>query len=204
MSHANTAFSFNTPRSMMNHDQLHLPMPRLSESPPPVQQQQSSSPFGSNMAASQPFDDAAPPLSSTSAINPLMIDNLAKDFQLEPVQCANLHAFVQVPLAFISSFSVHGNFLPQIGSADGTLSKSDLGTRLYSLAALYADIAERHRLQRDQGSMDLKGVFNDLKVRLEGQFEFTKDQMVCRHTSGAVEQTLSQISRAISAKLPMT
>jgi hypothetical protein len=50
---------------------------------------------------------------------------------------------------------------------------------MYTLAALYADIAERHRLAKDQGAMDAKGLFNDLKIRLEAQFELTKEQMVC-------------------------
>jgi hypothetical protein len=34
--------------------------------------------------------------SNTVNIDPLMIDNLAKDFNLEPMQRANLHAFVAV------------------------------------------------------------------------------------------------------------
>jgi len=67
----------------------------------------------------------------------------------------------------------------KIGSADGLMSKSDLLTRMYALAALYADIAERHRLAKDQGAVDAKDLFNDLKIRLEAQFELTKDQMVC-------------------------
>jgi hypothetical protein len=59
------------------------------------------------------------------------------------------------------------------------MSKSDLLTRVYALAALYTDIAERHQLAKDQGAVDTKGLFNDLKIRLEAQFELTKDQMVC-------------------------
>jgi hypothetical protein len=66
----------------------------------------------------------------------------------------------------------------KIGSGDGTLSKSDLLTRVYALAAMYAEAAERRRLAKDQDIVDLKGLFNDLKIRLEGQFELTKEQMV--------------------------
>jgi hypothetical protein len=66
----------------------------------------------------------------------------------------------------------------QIGSADGTLSKSDLLTRVYALAAMYSEVAERRRLAQDQGAVDLKGLYNDLKIRLETQFELTKEQMV--------------------------
>jgi hypothetical protein len=46
------------------------------------------------------------------------------------------------------------------------------------LAALYADAAIRHRAAQDWGTMDLKGLFNDLKIWLETQFELTKDQTV--------------------------
>ena len=60
---------------------------------------------------------------------------------------------------------------------------------MYLLGALYADIAERHQQQQDQGSMDLKGLFNDLKIRLEGQFELTKDQMVRVITSALITDT---------------
>jgi len=43
---------------------------------------------------------------------------------------------------------------------------------------MYAEAAERRRLAKDQDIMDLKGLFNDLKIRLEAQFELTKEQMV--------------------------
>lgn len=64
----------------------------------------------------------------------------------------------------------------QIGAMDGTLSKSDLGTRLYTLAAIYCYISERRRAARDQDFADLKGLFTDLKIRLETSFELTSDQ----------------------------
>jgi hypothetical protein len=73
------------------------------------------------------------------------------------------------------------NFAPaflQIGSADGTLSKSDLFTRVYALAAMFSEAAERRRLAQEQGAVDLKGLYNDLKIGLETQFELTKEQMV--------------------------
>jgi hypothetical protein len=68
--------------------------------------------------------------------------------------------------------------LTKIGSGDGTLSKSDLLTRIYLLATLYSDAAERRRAAQEQGITDLKGLFNDLKIRLEGRFELAKDQNV--------------------------
>jgi len=46
----------------------------------------------------QPFEPSAPSPSFTprAVIDPLLIDNLAKDFNLEPTQRANLHAFITV------------------------------------------------------------------------------------------------------------
>jgi hypothetical protein len=66
-----------------------------------------------------------------------------------------------------------------MGSLDGTLGQSDMLTWLYLLAALYSDAANRRRAAQEQGVADLKGLFNDLKIRLEGKFELTKEQMVC-------------------------
>jgi hypothetical protein len=66
-----------------------------------------------------------------------------------------------------------------MGSLDGALMQSDLLTRVYMLAALYSDAAERRRAAKEQGVADIKGLFNDLKIRLEGRFELTKEQMVC-------------------------
>ncbi|KAF7971980.1 hypothetical protein HWV62_19321 [Athelia sp. TMB] len=91
-------------------------------------------------------------------IEPVVIDKLARDFKLEAPFDANLHAFVK------------------LGEMDGTLSKSDLATRLYTLAAFYCEISERKCASRDQDITDLKGIFADLKIRLETTFELTKDQ----------------------------
>jgi hypothetical protein len=44
---------------------------------------------------------------------------------------------------------------------------------MYLLAAIYADGADRRRIAREQGSMDMKEFFTDLKIRLEGSFTLT-------------------------------
>jgi hypothetical protein len=66
----------------------------------------------------------------------------------------------------------------QIGTADGLMERSDLLTHMYLLAAIYADGADRRRIAREQGSMDMKEFFTDLKIRLEGSFTLTKEQTV--------------------------
>ena len=76
----------------MSLDQSPFATPRENQLPSPT-----FPPFGSNVAApSQNFRDTPLPLPSTPNIDPLAIDILAKDFNLEPVQRANLHAFIQV------------------------------------------------------------------------------------------------------------
>jgi len=70
---------------------------------------------------------------------------------------------------------------------------------MYILTALYAEAAERRRVAQDQGFMDLKGLFNDLKIRLESLFELTKDQMVCALVF-ALETDAEIVTRAIFAK----
>ena len=76
---------------------------------------------------------------------------------------------------------------------------------MYILTALYAEAAERRRAAQDQGFMDLKGLFNDLKIRLESQFELTKDQTVRALVIFVfVTDTDLVTIRAISAKLRTT
>lgn len=69
------------------------------------------------------------------------------------------------------------------------------------LAVHYKDVSERHRLSRDQGSMDLKGVFNDIMVRLGGSYEVTKDQQVCMIDLGRSGLMVS-CTRQTFAELP--
>lgn len=111
-------------------------------------------------------------------IDALMVDNLVKDFDLEPGQRANLHAFVQVCLASsINTSPLIGDTI-QIGLADGLLGKSDLLTRLYMLIALYSEAAQKRRTAQSQGFENIRELFEDLKTRLEGNFVLTKQQSV--------------------------
>jgi hypothetical protein len=66
----------------------------------------------------------------------------------------------------------------QIGTADGSLTRSDLLTRLYMLAAIYSDSADRRRLVREQGFTDFKAMLSDINIRLQGNFTLTKEQLV--------------------------
>jgi hypothetical protein len=80
-------FNFGSPTPPIHQDPLD---PLLSAGSQPQN-------FGyTNMATAQQFAASPSPLSSVPIIDPLAIDTLAKDFELEPVQRANLHAFVKV------------------------------------------------------------------------------------------------------------
>ncbi|KAJ6489504.1 hypothetical protein C8R47DRAFT_977840 [Mycena vitilis] len=95
---------------------------------------------------------------STSVINPIFVDTLARDMQLEDRQTQNLHEFVL------------------LGSTGAGLSQADLATRLYLLAAQFSDTAERRRIAASETPTDWKALWRDLKIRLDSSFTFTKDQ----------------------------
>lgn len=67
----------------------------------------------------------------------------------------------------------------KLGSLGEGLSQADLATRVYIVALLYGESAARRRVEKDQGINDLAGLFNDLKIRLDDSFSFTKEQRVC-------------------------
>ena len=91
MSHIGTTYHFPPLDTPMNGDQLHPVSLSDSESLP------STFPhFSSNTTPSQPIGRAPLSFSSAPIVDALLIDNLAKDFLLEPVQRANLHAFIKV------------------------------------------------------------------------------------------------------------
>lgn len=70
-----------------------LPMPTETPVRPSVQTPHTNSfhPNPPNLLFSSPMAMSPVPM-----VEPLLIDNLAHDFQLEAVQRANLHAFLQV------------------------------------------------------------------------------------------------------------
>jgi hypothetical protein len=49
---------------------------------------------------------------------------------------------------------------------------------LYQLAVTFGDIAERHRKERDVAALNLHELMTDIKIRLQKNFELTKEQSV--------------------------
>lgn len=68
-----------------------------------------------------------------------------------------------------------------MGSVYPPLSKADLLTRMYALAAFYSDAAERKREAAKNDTLDLKALLLDLKIRLEESFSLTAEQKVRHH-----------------------
>ncbi|KAI0355310.1 hypothetical protein OH77DRAFT_1511597 [Trametes cingulata] len=131
------------------------------ESPPasPAPRPASSSPdrrLAGNGVTGSSSTDVAP-----LVLRPGFVDALAKDFGLDRHYSVKLHAFVG------------------LGSSEPALSRPDLATRTYTLAAIFALINTCKRSQsasQDTGVDDLPGLFNDLKIRLEDTFNLTKEQ----------------------------
>ncbi|KAI0631174.1 hypothetical protein C8Q77DRAFT_1159871 [Trametes polyzona] len=101
-----------------------------------------------------------PDLTHPTIVQPLFIDKIGKDFELEEHQIVHLHTFALV------------------GATSGGLSKADLATRVYMLGAIFAQIVERKRAAAAaaNGVEDLPALFNDLKIRLEDGFLLTAQQ----------------------------
>lgn len=130
-------------------------------------------PAAFNMEAQDPFSPRIPSLLPV-VIDPLLVDRLAHDFKVEPTYRANMHAFVDVSFFYYKIFIAH--IFKQIALSDGQLGKSDIVTRLYMLAASFADMSERHRLAADQGAVDLKGLYQDIMAQLSGTYSLTNEQ----------------------------
>ncbi|KAH9948702.1 hypothetical protein B0H21DRAFT_890351 [Amylocystis lapponica] len=120
----------------------------------------------------QTFGGSPPSSVPPAILSPAFVDTLAQDYNLEPQQRANLHAFVQ------------------LGSIGGGLSQADLATRTYTLAVMFHQIAEQHRRDAKENLANLAQLFNDLKIRLEESFTFTGEQRanIRRMTQDAVYQ----------------
>lgn len=72
---------------------------------------------------------------------------------------------------------------PQIGSVNPALSRSDLATRAYMVAAIFAMAMEIQSTitlaSQDDVIEDLPALFNDLRIRLDDNFTLTREQKVC-------------------------
>ncbi|KAJ7157733.1 hypothetical protein C8R46DRAFT_412565 [Mycena filopes] len=130
-----------------------------------------------NYSPSPPGHDGYGRPFSGPIIKPLFVDALARDMELEERQRQNLHEFVQ------------------LGSAGGGLTQADLATRLFALAVTYSDIAERHRALAAETPSDWKSMWRDLKIRLDGNFSFTKDQE--KNIRGIVRDVIIEPSRTV-------
>ncbi|KAJ7124729.1 hypothetical protein C8R43DRAFT_1135417 [Mycena crocata] len=145
--------------------------------PPLTGTPNSATPF--QFGSSPPHSSSPPPPQTLSVpiISPILVDKIARDFQLEPKQHQNLRLFVQ------------------FGSLGMGLSLPDLATRLFMLASQYGEAAERHRAENAEAKerMDWRAMWRDLKIRLEETFCFTREQK--KNIRGVVQDTIYEGTR---------
>ncbi|KAJ7160224.1 hypothetical protein C8R46DRAFT_1194629 [Mycena filopes] len=91
-------------------------------------------------------------------VSALFLDNLAKDFDLTAAQRNHLYTFAQ------------------LGSVNEGLSKPDLSTRLFSVVLFFVNVNERARLDDQARIEDLTQLLEDLRVRLDDGYIFTREQ----------------------------
>ncbi|KAJ7832495.1 hypothetical protein B0H13DRAFT_1573118, partial [Mycena leptocephala] len=108
-------------------------------------------------------------------LSPLFIDNLAKDFDLSTLQRNRLHTCAQ------------------LGSVNGGLSKADLSTRLFHLAVFYSHANETKRTADQNSIENLTNLMEDLRVRLDEGYTFTKEQM--RNIRTQAQDTIYEATR---------
>ncbi|KAJ3844655.1 hypothetical protein F5878DRAFT_655675 [Lentinula raphanica] len=117
-------------------------------------------PFSSStpMRASAPPVETSPlPREVEPLVPPIVIDNLAKDFQLTEEQRKILHTFVG------------------FGSVGEGLTRPDMLTRMFMLAVTFN--LENTRPKDDVTDMQtMRGMMKDLKIRLEQSFSLTATQ----------------------------
>ncbi|KAK7464373.1 hypothetical protein VKT23_006540 [Stygiomarasmius scandens] len=154
----------------LGHNQTPLWSPAASaQSPSPPSQDTphdaspfampSGNSFGSRAYRSQPSESSFQDSDiSMGMITPLIVDTVAKDFQLEEWQRSILQNFVQ---------------LSTVGLG---LQQADVLMRLYHLA-LQFHLFNR-RFEGDENANSLKAMLADLKIRLVTSFVLTSDQSV--------------------------
>ncbi|KAJ6521635.1 hypothetical protein DFH09DRAFT_1424712 [Mycena vulgaris] len=109
-------------------------------------------------------------------IPPLYIDNLAKKFGLGELDLRKLRGLVQV-----------------VTVTGGTITQSDLASRLYTTAIILSEAAERRRQEQQNAFPDLRAMMRDLKIRLDDGFALTSDQK--RNIRGIAQDTIHEATR---------
>ncbi|KAJ6537258.1 hypothetical protein DFH09DRAFT_1283641 [Mycena vulgaris] len=109
-------------------------------------------------------------------IPPLYVDNLAKEFGLGEPDLRKLRGLVQV-----------------VTVTGGTITQSDLASRLYMTAIILSEAAERRRQEQQNAFPDLRAMMRDLKIHLDDSFALTSDQK--RNIRGIAQDTIHEATR---------
>ncbi|KAJ6543256.1 hypothetical protein DFH09DRAFT_1322255 [Mycena vulgaris] len=135
---------------------------------------QPQSPQSSSLSPS-PNTTGMTPLAAP-IIPPLYVDNLAKEFGLGEPDLRKLRGLVQV-----------------VTVTGGTITQSDLASRLYMTAIILSEAAERRRQEQQNAFPDLRAMMRDLKIRLGDGFALTSNQK--RNIRGIAQDTIHEATR---------
>ncbi|KAJ7498186.1 hypothetical protein B0H11DRAFT_2226324 [Mycena galericulata] len=124
--------------------------------------------------APNPANEQSSPFAQL-VVSPLFVDNLAKDFGLTVVQRSQLH------------------ICAQLGSVGAGLTKADLSTRLFSLAVFYTHSTKMERAAEQSNMNNVAQLLDDLRVRLDDDYRFTKEQM--RNIRTQAQDTIYEATR---------
>ncbi|KAJ6587691.1 hypothetical protein DFH09DRAFT_1027633 [Mycena vulgaris] len=126
-------------------------------------------------------------------IPPLYVDNLAKEFGLGEPDLRKLRGLVQVRSIYSAVVLFSQCFFQVVTVTGGTITQSDLASRLYMTAIILSEAAERRRQEQQNAFPDLRAMMRDLKIRLDDGFALTSDQK--RNIRGIAQDTIHEATR---------
>lgn len=144
---------------------------------------------GDSLVSTPPSQPSSPPLTDHAQHppRPSFIEQLGLQFGLNEDQVSILNGLHHVSLVLYSQIITFlmASFLKLGSSLPGNLSPADLMTRVYALACQYS-VEQRilfalHHPSVTSGTSstaDLKGVVDELAIRLDKSFQLGKDQKV--------------------------
>ncbi|KAJ6461445.1 hypothetical protein C8R45DRAFT_1108674 [Mycena sanguinolenta] len=147
-------------------------------STPPVTPIANSSAPGTPQVHNTPISPSLPQ-NAVAIIPPLYIDNLARQFSLENRDRMKLRGFVEV-----------------VAGAQGSLSQADLAARLYTLAAILSEGADRRRQEQENNfAGDFRTIMRELQTRLDDGFALTTNQRA--NIRGIAQDVVHEAARTV-------
>lgn len=133
-------------------------------------------------SVSSPTHTPAPPApSSHRLLSPHIVDNVAKDFELDEQNRVNLHGFAQVTL-LIGSHHLSLSYPLQACEFGGGLSVADASTRMahFALSSAVLQLLRIQKAQQQDSLNSIRELVKDFQARIDKSFDLTKEQNVSR------------------------